>query len=130
MMPDWRAEARARLDARRFPTPKLEAEPYPVSDSLQERLVRQRAIFRGAADQDPEFHVTLKFNDCLDQNQVYKRLRRFDALLDHFFLGKNWARFASADRTFFIAFIEQDCTIPNNRDRVGVHAHLLLRNPA
>jgi hypothetical protein len=118
-MADWRSEAHARLYARRFQTPRFEHEPWPAADSLQERLKRQRAMFRWAVGQDPDFHVTVQFNDSLDERQASKRLRQFDALLDDYWLGKHWARYASEDRAFFVAFLE--------RTAKGLHAHLLVR---
>jgi len=121
--PAWKSRARDRLDARLFPSPKFEPEPYPVADSLKQRLARQKAMFRWVVNQHPEFQVTIQFNDELDEHQLCRRLGTFDALLDHYWLRKRWAGFSSAERTFFIAFVEQDPT------RTRVHVHLLLRRP-
>jgi hypothetical protein len=116
---DWRQELRDRVDAARFPAPqgRYSVDPVPA------QIARQRAMFWFALQQEPEFLVTIKFNDSLDDLQIQKRLRLFDAMLDRFFLGKRWAGFPSETRTFFIAFVERD------RTSSGSHVHMLLRRP-
>jgi hypothetical protein len=81
-----------------------------------------------------DYHIIIKFNedfgDPLARNwdkiefQIRERLRQFDAMIDNFLIGKNWASTPSGGRTLFVAFIERD------RAKFGCyHVHLLLRWP-
>jgi hypothetical protein len=49
-------------------------------------------------------------------------LRKLDAIMDRYFLGKRWCRFPSEQRTFFIA-------VPERGADGDLHYHLLVRIP-
>ena len=113
----WKADLRRDHEAAEFPIPPG-AENYA---EFVRRIELQRAFFRLAVDQKPDLSITLKLNTVCN---VRNKLKQFGAILDRYFLGRNWCKRPSADRFFFVAFIEPD------RDATGAqHAHLLVRLP-
>ncbi|HTQ58340.1 MAG TPA: hypothetical protein VMI94_27950 [Bryobacteraceae bacterium] len=124
--PAWKREGRARLAEILHPMPNFVPQPFVSLNSYQARLERQRAMPAWLQSLDLEYLVTIKFNEELRFPEIWQRLKRIDAMLNHHWLGRDWQnfrRFPSPDRLFFVAFIERD------RANYGVHAHLLLRRP-
>jgi hypothetical protein len=119
--PRWNSEIGNRLAKQMLPQPDFEPQEHVLADSLQERHRRGRALFPWLFEQEPDFLVTIKFNEQLSNGQLRQRLRHFDAMLDRHFLGEHWAKFSSAERAFFIAFLERDAN--------GLHVHMLMRLP-
>jgi hypothetical protein len=104
---DWRAELRRSLVERMFP----------------ESVETQRAAFAWLAfEHEFEFMVTIQFGQALNDGQIHAAIGRFGALLDRYWLGRAWARYASDERAFFVATIERG-------KKGNSHVHMLLRRP-
>ena len=127
MSGDWRSAAREgireRLEAILFPSPRFLNENFPSADSYQERLRRRKALFGWIIGQDFDFAVTMQFGEDLDDARVAAAVRRFAAILDHYWLGRHWCRYQPCDRTFFVGTVEE------GPKRGNTHVHLLLRLP-
>jgi len=67
--------------------------------------------------------VTIRLSNCRDGHQIRAWLKKLDALLDRHWLDRTYYRLESADRTLFIALVEED------RANYGAHVHMLLRLP-
>ena len=99
-------------------------EKYIAQNSTALRADRQRAMFLFALHQEPEVFLTLKLNQQLSEVVMRDRLRRFDAVLNRFFLGRRWHRYPSEERVWYVGFVERD------RDGSGsAHVHYLMRPP-
>ena len=122
-VPAWKRQALHRVAEKIFPS-KL-CLPYDDSglDSYRARLDRQRNWFMFVLEQCFEMMVTIQFNESLTEAQFRARVKRFDAFLNRYFLGRKWASFKAEDRVFFLAFGEA------NSSGSHVHAHILLRRP-
>jgi len=122
-IPEYKYEARARLAEIMFP--RRLGLPYDSSgpDSYEARLDRLRNWFLFALDQNFEMMVTIQFNEKLNEGQLRAKLKRFDAFVNRYYLGREWAKFQAGERAFFLAFAEA------NISGSDVHTHLLLRRP-
>jgi hypothetical protein len=122
-MQDWREDTRKRLADKLLGKFKFLPAGVPNPDSFQRRVVRQRELFHWLSQKDWEFFVTVQFGVTLVEYQVLAALKRMDLLLDQYWLGREWFRKPSAERTDFVA-------VPENGPKSGnTHVHLLLNPP-
>ena len=113
--------ARQRAMARMFPVPNRLGE-VAAMDSYTKQIERRRAQARWLWEQDFDYFITLNSNDpYVDYDDGRRALKKLDALIDRYLLGKQWQKYASSKRTLFFA-------VPEHSGG-ELHYHLLLKLP-
>jgi hypothetical protein len=102
----WKRARRTALERKLHGTRPRTGE-YAAIDSYAQRVDRQRALAGWLWDQEFDLHITINSNDPrLGYGHGRDALKKFDALVDRYFLGKKWCRFDSNNRTLFFAVPE------------------------
>jgi hypothetical protein len=70
-----------------------------------------------------EYLVTIQFGVPLQEQPILAALRRFEALVDYYWLGRGFYKMPSGERTQYIAVAERGPREGNT------HVHLLLNRP-
>ncbi len=87
-----------------------------------EAIKLQKAMAFVFCNLEADFFITIGSNDPrMNYWRARSEIKKLDALIDHYFLGKNWSRMPSVERALFAAVTEQRCGPP--------HHHILLRVP-
>jgi len=117
VIPSWKSEAWREIILKFIPEPKsLWKESNPAADSDIALRERQRGLFELILSIQPEYMLTVRFEQPLHFNAIRSRLKRIGALLDRKLLGRNWHK--SNNRSEWIAVIENH-----------IHVHIVLRPP-
>ena len=114
--------ARRRAIERALHARRPTLDEFTSISGYAKRLERQRELAFWLWDHEFDWLVTINSND---PNSNYKRgrqaLKKFDALIDRYFLGKHWCKIESGKRTLFFA-------VPEHGGG-ELHYHILLKFP-
>ena len=116
-IPDWRIESWREVIRNCFSNREyLWKEPHRAADSGMACRERQLGLAELLLSISAEYLMPLRFEQPLTSNAIRSRLRKFGALVDRSFLGRNWCK--SSNRSVWIAVVEDQC-----------HVHIPLRPP-